>query len=432
MGVSRLLGISFLAGLFALGSTFHLTASISMQHQRQLIRIPQSIWRQASHRHQEHIHRMLAPGLTAWDNPLNSGLQRNHPHPNSANDDSIRALDPRHPIYNFLIEYYGLKGVKGPRRLARWSPSPGILLQDETTKIESLEQLDELSSLYTAGGTSSKTSNIGVVLEDVVEDDFADNLHIRGASIEENGDVIYSPSLYFGKGDESRSKDNTRLAAPFLWYRSILEQTISSEPILHCYGLHEWAMQYQPENAPPPPSAQYQKHLPLRVSRKIINDTVERKGISCTHVDALRFFAQDALPLNHFGGPLERNDQVRLEQSGCVHAHMDLLKMALKLQSFCDPILLERVLEVALEARTLDVAASPYDASSYGVGVVAVDTPEGRAEYRTKQRALMKRVEPVRQNLLSAYNTLIALAFDDLILKEASHRLPKNRPATSS
>lgn len=186
----------------------------------------------------------------------------------------------------------------------------------------------------------------------------------------------------------------------------------------------EWAMQYQPENAAPPPSAKYQEHLPLRVSRQIINETVERKGISCTHVDALRFFAQDALPLNRFGGPLDRNEQVYLEQPGCVHAHMDLLKMALKLQPFCDTTLLERTLEVALEARTLDVSASPYDASSYNVGIVAIDTAQGRAEYREKQRALMKRVDPVRRDLLRAYDCLISLAFDEHVLQQAVTRLP--------
>ena len=38
------------------------------------------------------------------------------------------ALDPIHPVYNFLIEYYGLKRRKGTRRLGRWSPDPGLLL----------------------------------------------------------------------------------------------------------------------------------------------------------------------------------------------------------------------------------------------------------------------------------------------------------------
>ena len=174
-----------------------------------------------------------------------------------------------------------------------------------------------------------------------------------------------------------------------------------------------------------PPSAKYQAHLPLRVSREVINETVERKGVSCTHVDALRFFAQDALPLNNFG-VLERSDQVTLEQPACVHANMDLLKIALKLQPFCDTTLLGRVLSVALEARKLDVAASPYDASEYDLGVIPIDTPDGRAEYRTQQRLLMTKVQPVRQALYHSYSNFLSLAFDDTILEKGSGRLPSS------
>ncbi len=398
------------------------------QHHR-LIRIPQSVWRQAANRHQERVRELLAPGLTPSDHPLNSGLRRNRNR--ESEKDWVTALDPQHPIYNFLIEYYGIKGAKGTRQLARWSPSPAILLQDMTFEIASLERLDELSSYYPSPEVS-RTGSEGILLEDVRDSDFGSTLHLRGAYITDNGDAIYNPSQYFGKGDdkEKRSLENSRLAASFLWYRSILQQVLSSDPVFHCYGLHEWAMQYQPENSPPPPSAKYQGHLLLRVSRKVINETVERKGVSCTHVDALRFFAESALPLNRFGGWLQRNDQARLEQSGCVHAHMDLLKIALKLQPFCDPTLLERVLEIALEARRLDVAASPYDASSYGVDAVPIDTPEGRAEYRIQQRRLMQRAELVRQNLLQAYDAFIGLAFDDKVLEQAATRLPQNSAAT--
>ena len=183
----------------------------------------------------------------------------------------------------------------------------------------------------------------------------------------------------------------------------------------------EWAMQYHPIGEIEPPSAKYQQHLPLRVSRQIINDTVERRGISCTHVDALRFFAPAAAPLNHHGATLERVDQLRLEQPGCVHAHMDLLKIILKLQPFCNPLLLQRVLQYALEARKLDVAASPYDASSYGLGVVPVETTKGRSEYKKQQIQLMENVKPIRQDLLHAYNIFLPLAFNDHMINKATN-----------
>lgn len=188
-------------------------------------------------------------------------------------------------------------------------------------------------------------------------------------------------------------------------------------------------MQYQPIGAIEPPSAKYQRHLPLRVSRSIINETVERRGISCTHVDALRFFAPAAAPLNHHGSSLQRTDQLRLEQPGCVHAHMDLLKIALKLQPFVNPVLLQNVLQYSLKARRLDVAASPYDASSYGVGIVPVETPKGRAEYKKQQIQLMQQVQPIRQDLLHAYNIFLSLAFRDTIIGKATNEPQPERYA---
>lgn len=106
-----------------------------------------------------------------------------------------------------------------------------------------------------------------------------------------------------------------------------------------------------------------------------------------------------------------RMDQLHLEQKGCVHAHMDLLKMALKLSSFMDSTLLGDVLEMALDARRLDVAASPYDASVYGLEAVPVETREGRKMYRRRQAELMNKAEPIRRRLLRAYEVFMELAF---------------------
>eukprot|EP00980_Cylindrotheca_fusiformis_P024810 scaffold12503_cov143-Cylindrotheca_fusiformis.AAC.4 len=157
----------------------------------------------------------------------------------------------------------------------------------------------------------------------------------------------------------------------------------------------------------------------------------EKGFLAHTSVDALRFFAQDALPLNKFGGPLDRSAQVQLEQPACVHAHMDLLKIVLKLTPFVDPVLLQRVLEAALEARKLDVAASPCDASAYGLGAIPVDTPAGRSEYRNRQRKLMAQVEPVRRALYHSYSDFLRLAFDEEILEvAASSRLPSSELTT--
>ena len=59
-------------------------------------------------------------------------------------------------------------------------------------------------------------------------------------------------------------------------------------------------------------------------------------------------------------------DQLRLKQKGCAHAHMDLIKICLKLQPFFDLELVGDILEVALAASNVDVEASPYDATAFG------------------------------------------------------------------
>jgi hypothetical protein len=413
-----------------------LTMSLSMGkmiNQKTVVRIPQHLWRQAAAQHGQRIREILEPGLLLSPDPATVARRQrrrskaNTENHNNDDDDLAAPLDPKHPVYNFLGEYYGLKGTKGPRQLARWSPSPGLLVQ-ENLQITSMEDFEQASNLYTQHDGShlkhqSNGSPQGVFLEGAKEDDFAHVLHLKGATVipGEEG-ILYSPSDFFGKNDPSRRDDNARVATPFLWYQSIMKQTMSAEPILHCHGLHEWAMLYEPEGQPPPPSGKYQSHLPLRVSRHVINEAVERRGISCTHVDALRFFAKAAGPLNHHGSSLERMDQLRLEQPGCVHVHMDLLKIALKLRPFCDPIMIQRVLELSLEARRLDVAASPYDCSAYGVGAVPIETEEGRAQYRKEQLALMKRAEPIRRDLLKAFESFISLAFDESIVVQADRQ----------
>jgi hypothetical protein len=266
-------------------------------------------------------------------------------------------------------------------------------------------------------------------------------LHLRGAILQDNG-ALYDPSQWFADKQQQQTNSDAvqgggvvaqkHPASAYLWFRSILQQTLQAEPILHCHGLHEFAMLYQPHGAPKPPSAKYQQHLHLRVGQDVINETVERKGISCTHVDALRFFAPAAGPLNHHGASLERTDQLRLEQPACVHAHMDLLKIGLRLQPFCDAGLMRRILQLSMDARRLDVAASPYDATAYGVGIVPIETKAGRAQYRKEQRELMERAEPIRRELVDAYNLFLKLAFDDdPVLLEAQVTPSAERYATA-
>ena len=416
-----------------------------------IITISEEVWRAAASKHSQEIKSLLEPGLLARCTHNRNNRQQYH--------DDWTSLDHKNPIYNFLIEYYGLKGAKGPRRLARWAPNPQLLLSvdseenNESSNIQTTT-LSNNTTIYKAAMEASNNLG-GILLENASLDDLGGTLHMRGSvpvpitkTFEQSSTamanemsfdtditeqqlwgILFHPAIFVHNKHTSTETTDSSIAtkeqqkyrkqqilqtmAPFQWYASILRTTLNSEPILHCYGLHEWAMQYHPHGADPPPSAKYQSSLNLRVSREVINDTVERKGIRCSHVDALRFFAPAAGPLNHHGATLERLDQLRLEQKGCVHAHMDLLKIGLKLQSFIDPELMVDILEVALSARKLDVEASPYDATKYGAGIVPIETNEGRRMYRERQIVLMQKAEPVRKKLLHAYEDFMKLAFDE-------------------
>ena len=395
--------------------------------------ISEESWRTSSREHSIRIRDILAPGLTPLDHPLNTGLQRqqrqrerkeqrrkqrnlkleNEQH-FSARDSSpfekITALDPKHPVYNFLIEYYGLKGTKGVRRLMKWPP-----------------------------GISNSTG--GSFLEGATEQDFFTSFHAKGAGVLNFGGVVFSPMTFVygnepNKFQQDRGVDgrivlengqsgalgnqfrpppsNGGPLAPFLWYRTLLQQTIHATPILHCYGLHEWAMQYHPKTSQlPPRSSKYQSHLKLRIDQETLNETVEQNTLFCSHVDAYKFF-KEALPKNQFGKRRlptaeERPEWLlQSEQPACVHTTMDLLKMAMKLGPFCDPNLFCRVLEVVVDARSLDVAASPYDVMDYGVDPIPIETPQGRNEYKQNQLELMKKAHPIRRDLLQNYQQFLS------------------------
>jgi hypothetical protein len=262
-----------------------------------------------------------------------------------------------------------------------------------------------------------------------------------------NGDGNYTDG---DDGDDSILQKKTK--SSFLWFQTILRNTAAAEPVLHCYNLHEWAMLYRPRGAPEPTSSKYQSHLPLRVTQDVINNTVERKGVYCTHLDALRFFAPAALPLNQnsattaaaphsslpsssssstsSGGGLlpQRSEQLQLEQPGCVHAQMDLLKSCLRLQPFGDCTLLQHVLAVALESPKLDVGDSPYDASSqrYLIVPIPIETSEGRKSYRSRQIALMTASQPLRSELIAVIDLFLQATFATKVIDEVSAKFDES------
>lgn len=226
--------------------------------------IPEAHWRASACAHADRVRSLLEPGMLP---PAPACLTKKGLPSSRASTpaDGWRPLDSAHPVFNFFEQYYGVAGGKGTRRLARWSAPVG------------------------EGGCA-------VLLEGATASDMGSGtLHLRGATVVEAGEVGPAGVLY----DPVASRPPSLDATPFLWHRAVLAATTAAEPVTHCYGLHEWAMQYWPEGAPEPPSARYQSGaMRLRVSRSTLNAAVET-GVSCTHVDVRPApnYTLDSMPL---------------------------------------------------------------------------------------------------------------------------------------
>jgi hypothetical protein len=67
-------------------------------------------------------------------------------------------------------------------------------------------------------------------------------------------------------------------------------------------------------------------------------------------------------------------------------------------------------LELAAEARELDMRASPYDLRDYGFQPIAIEEPSGRAEYVRAQQNIASRAAPLRRALVSRCEALLVAA----------------------
>jgi hypothetical protein len=185
--------------------------------------------------------------------------------------------------------------------------------------------------------------------------------------------------------------------------REILASTTARPAFYGCYGYHEWAMLYSGGSG----SQRLPKHqdtLSTRVDQNTIDSIVDG-GVRCTHYDAFRFFHPNAKPLNVIN-PITKESQKAFEQPGCVHANMDLFKYAFHLYPLVDCAVLRDSLRLAIEARKIDMRASPYDVSSVPgcEDPICVETAEGRKRYAEEQERLAKAASVIRSRLLDAYN----------------------------
>jgi hypothetical protein len=55
--------------------------------------------------------------------------------------------------------------------------------------------------------------------------------------------------------------------------------------------------------------------------------------------------------------------------------------------------------ELARDIRVLDMRASPYDLSDWGYAAIAIETPEGKAQYVRAQRGFAERGQLLRERL---------------------------------
>lgn len=254
-------------------------------------------------------------------------------------DDHLRRRQAhiKHPVFDFLFEYYPVR----PATLRTWHPGLGVGVP--------------------ADAPHASWRDYTLVDDSLVTVDLACFMPRRGAAVR---------------------------------YIHNLLQSVSGNPAhFDCFGLHEWAMVYK---AGPD---EIRHDLPLRLGHAATDAVVESHQLKCTHFDAFRFFTEPAIPLNLT--VLTREAQPANDQCGCLHATMDLYKWAAKLGPLVPGEVLLDAFELARDTRVLDMEASPYDCRGYGFGVVAIETPEGKAEYVARQRALAARAKPIRDRLVS-------------------------------
>ncbi len=183
----------------------------------------------------------------------------------------------------------------------------------------------------------------------------------------------------------------------------LLHNTFEHNEPTGCFGMHEWAMVYGL-------AAEEVRHsnVPLRLTPEQIKATVDTVGLRCTHLDAYRFFTAEATPRN--AQILTRANQPNDERASCLHANMDLYKYSMWFSPFIGSDLIANAFALAREARDLDMRAAPYDLRSVGYSPIALETADGRRQYAGEQRAIARRAQPIREEVLAAIVPLIEVA----------------------
>ena len=157
--------------------------------------------------------------------------------PGCSRTSTRRRTGEKHPVEDFLFDYYHLS----PAKLRRWHPGAGVVLAGP----EARPYLELADYRQVAGGVTvdrDRLARHGRRLRDV---------------------------------------------------RRLLVATASRPASYGCFGLHEWAMVYRQ----PADEVRHAGH-PLRLGSAGTDTVVEAGPLRCTHIDAYRFFTPEAAPLN--------------------------------------------------------------------------------------------------------------------------------------
>lgn len=259
-----------------------------------------------------------------------------------------RARQEKHPVDDFLFEYYPIS----PKKLRNWHPGFGLALE------ATAEEFDEL----------------------------ADRRYL-----------FLDDAISISESWLSESQDS------FLKTRDFLALTHSRPARSGCFGLHEWAMVLGQDEV-------RHEAWPLRLSQEQIRATIDEQGLRCTHFDAFRFFTDEARPMNPL--QLARIDQIDQEQPGCLHANMDLYKLAQQLAPILGSEIVREAFALARDIRLVDMQVAPYELRALGVSPIRVETAEGRAEFVVRQREFAKRASDIRENMIRTIEAVVAVSVD--------------------
>ena len=286
-----------------------------------------------------------------------------------------RKVHDRHPIYNFLFNYYRFRPH---RTIERYSAGLDFA-------VESCSSSDD-ESLYLP---SSKYLSV------------------------KDGCIEMDPVKSLNEKSVTRIRNLCTL----------LEKVQRRPPNFSCFGVHEFAMLHSGTRR-----SLFQKGLKLRMSQREIDNVVERAPIRCTHFDATWHFPKSALKSCRI--KTSPDLRTKNEQAGCIHTNLDLFKFSLRLWPFASSELVADALELAIRARELDMRASPYDLSSisdftelgrdFDLTPVLIETESGRAEFRDSTMVLYRDSLPIRDRLIKVASSVLDCVSSTSALKSSS------------